>query len=89
VPSASSGFRVKLLLDDAILASLDGDSFYLHQILIVQPDNEALVFNFNNNLFGYDGYVQVFVTDVIELMKGAWINISIVQIFCMKEYILL
>jgi hypothetical protein len=83
VPNASSGFRVEPLLDDATLANLDDDSFYLYQILMAQPDNEALVFNFNNNMFGYDGSIQVFVTDVIKLMKEAWLNFSIVLIFCM------
>jgi hypothetical protein len=38
---------------------------------MAQPDNEALVFIFNDEMFGYDGSVHVFVTDVIELMKGA------------------
>jgi hypothetical protein len=59
------------------------DGFYLYQMLMAQPDNEALVFNFDNLMFGYDGSVQVFVADVIELMKGAWLNVSIVQILCM------
>jgi hypothetical protein len=71
VASASWGFQVELLLDDATLASLDDDDFNLYQILMAQPDNEALVFIFNDEMFGYDGFVQVFVTDVIELMKGA------------------
>jgi hypothetical protein len=60
VASASSEFWVEPLLDDTTLANLNNDGFYLYQILMTQPDNEALVFNFNNDMFRYDGYVQVF-----------------------------
>jgi hypothetical protein len=87
VASASLDFRVEPLHDDYTLASLDDDGFYLYQILMAQPDNETLVFNFNDEMFGFDGFVQVFVTNVIKLMKKAWLNVSIVQIFCMEEYV--
>jgi hypothetical protein len=85
VASVFSGFWVELLLDDATLARLDEDDFYLYQILMAQPDNKALVFNFNDDMFGYDEFVQVFVTNVIELIKGAWLNILIVQISACKH----
>jgi hypothetical protein len=87
VASASLDFRVEPLYDDYTLASLDDDGFYLYQILMAQPDNETLVFNFNDEMFGFDGFVQVFVTNVIKLMKKAWLNVSIVQIFCMEQYV--
>jgi hypothetical protein len=83
VPSASLGFRVESLLDDATLVSLGDDDFFLYQMLMAQLDNEALVFNFSNKMFGYDGSVQVFVTNFIKLMKRAWLNVLIIQIFCM------
>jgi hypothetical protein len=83
VLSASSWFRVGPLLDDATLVSLDDNSFYLYQMLMTQPDNKSFVFNFDNKMFRYNGSVQVFVTDVIDLMKGASLNISIVQILYM------
>jgi hypothetical protein len=38
-------------------------------------ENESLKFNFNDEIFGFDGIVYVYVTDVIELMKRAWLNI--------------
>jgi hypothetical protein len=50
-------------------------------------DNESLKFNFNDGMFGFDGTVHVYVTDVIGLMKEAWLNVLIIHIFCCK-YIL-
>jgi hypothetical protein len=41
-------------------------------------ENESLKSNFNDEIFGFDGTVYVYVTDVIELMKRAWLNISII-----------
>jgi hypothetical protein len=78
VTSVSLSFRVESLLDNVTLTSLDDDGFYLYQILMARPDHETLVFNFNDEMFEYDGSVRVFLTDGIELMKGAWLNVSIV-----------
>jgi hypothetical protein len=78
VTGASSSFRVELFLDDVTLASLDDVGFYLYQILMAQPNNESLVFNFNDEMFRFDGFIQVFVIDVIELMNRASLNVSII-----------
>jgi hypothetical protein len=82
----SSSFQVELLLDDATLANLDNDGFYLYPILMAQPDNEALVFNFNNHIFRYDGSVQGRLTKCLNYLDFLHVRIYLTLISLMLRF---
>jgi hypothetical protein len=58
---------------DEIILPTQGSSNTIHPL-------QTIAFS---ELFGYDGDAYVYVTDIIDLFKDEWLNVSIIQIFYM------
>jgi hypothetical protein len=83
VPSDSFGVRAELIIDKATLRGLDDDARYLHQILTAQALDTALKLDITKDIFDFVGEASVYVNDIIDLLRNDWLDVSIVQIFCM------
>jgi hypothetical protein len=81
-PSASSTINRPQLLDDAVMNNLNSDSSYLYQMSMSQPENEPIEIDVPTEVFGYQGTIQLFIEDVVELFKEELLNVSILQFFC-------
>ena len=72
------------ILDEATLANLNKKSKWLYTILMSQPPD---IFNFDipfgKETFGLDGTICLLISDIVDLFKNDWLNVSILQIFCM------
>ena len=75
--------RREALLDDDTLQRLSRRSLFLYKVIMMQSVSTTYFPIAFSELFFYDGDAYVYVTDIIELFKDEWLNISILQIFCM------
>jgi hypothetical protein len=71
------------LLDDDTLQRLSRRLLFLYKVIMMQSVSTIYFPIVFSELFGYEGDVYVHVTDIIELFKDEWFNVSILQIFCM------
>jgi hypothetical protein len=75
--------RRELLLDDDTLQCLSRHSLFLYKVIMMQSVSTTYFSIAFSELFSYDGDAYVYVTDIIELFNDEWLNVSILQIFCM------
>jgi hypothetical protein len=75
--------RRESLLDDDTLQRLSRCSLFLYNVIMMQSVSTAYFPITFSELFCYDGDAYVYMTDIIELFKDEWLNVSILQIFCM------
>jgi hypothetical protein len=71
------------LLDDDTLQRLFRHSLFLYKVIMMQSVSTTYFPIVFSELFGYDGDAYVYVTDIIDLFKDEWFNVSILHIFCM------
>jgi Transposase-associated domain len=55
----------------------------LYKVIMMQSVSTTYFPITFSELFSYDGDAYVYVTDIIDLFKDEWFNVSILQIFCM------
>jgi hypothetical protein len=64
------------LLDDDTLR-LSRRSLFMYKVIMMQSVNTTYFPIAFSELFGYDGDAYVYVTDIIELFKDEWLNVSV------------
>jgi hypothetical protein len=75
--------RREPLLDDDTLQRLSRRLLFLYKVIMMQSVSTTYFSIAFSELLFYDGDAYVYVTDIIELFKDEWFNVSILQIFCM------
>ncbi|KAJ3694924.1 hypothetical protein LUZ60_000301 [Juncus effusus] len=84
VQSASSAVKRDPILDEAMVRVLNSKSQWLYTVLMSQPsDVFSFEIQFGEEVFGIDGTIVLMISDIVELFKDDWLNVSILQIFCM------
>jgi hypothetical protein len=73
----------ELFLSDDTLQRVSRCSLFLYKVIMMQSVSTTYFPIAFSELFCYDGDAYVYVTDIIELFKDEWLNVSILQIFCM------
>jgi hypothetical protein len=86
VPSTSSGVYVEPLLDETTLQGLDYDACYFYQILTMQPFDKTLKFKNDEDMFSFVGDVDVFVTNIIELLRNEWLTSQFFEFSTCKNF---
>ncbi|KAJ3694936.1 hypothetical protein LUZ60_000313 [Juncus effusus] len=90
VQSASSAVKRDPILDEAVLRVLNSKSQWLYTVLMSQPSNIfSFEIQFGEEVFGIDDTIVLLISDIVDLFKDDWLNVSILQIFCMNHWILL
>jgi hypothetical protein len=82
-PTPILKYRRKSLLDGDTLQRLSRRSLFLYKVIMIQSVGMTYFPIAFSELFGYKGDAYVHVTDIIKLFKDGWLNVLILQIFCM------
>jgi hypothetical protein len=90
VPPLMSDVRQESFLDDDTLQRLDERSRLLYNMIMAQftdmPNFQTALselFDHKSNASELFNHRVVHKTDIIDLFKDDWLNVSILQIFCM------
>jgi hypothetical protein len=83
VPPLMSDVRQESFLDDDTLQRLDERSRLLYNMIMAQFTDMPNFQTALSELFDHKSNVYVHKTDIINLFKDDWFNVSILQIFCM------
>ena len=80
--SASSAVERDPILDEATLQILNRKSKWLYTVLMSQPPHICnFDIPFTIEELGIDGTIFLLITDIVDLFKDDWLNVSILQIF--------
>ncbi|KAJ3676005.1 hypothetical protein LUZ60_003417 [Juncus effusus] len=72
------------IVDEATLLTMNKKSKWLYTVLMSQPpDIWDFDIPFGEEAFGIDGSICLSISDIVDLFKNDWLNVSILQIFCM------
>jgi hypothetical protein len=80
--SAASAVQRDPILDEETLQTLNRKSKWLYTVLMSQPPDICnFDIPFTTEEFGIDDTICLSITDIVDLFKDDWLNVSILQIF--------